>query len=48
MLETRLQEELQQIRRQGLERKITDLHFLDPTQALDREGKKYLVLSSNN
>lgn len=48
VLETRLTEELKQIKKLGLERKITDMHFLNPTQAVDRTGKEYLVLASNN
>lgn len=48
MLERRLTEELAQVKQQGLERKITDLHFSDPTQAVDRAGKNYLVLATNN
>lgn len=48
MLETRIAEELTCIRQAGLERSIMDLHFVNPVQALDRAGKTYLVLASNN
>lgn len=48
MLEERIAIELEQIRNSGLERKLTELHFLNPAQAVDRSGKKYLVMASNN
>lgn len=48
MLEQRIAEALTYVRQVGLERKITDLHFVNPAQALDRDGKTYLVLASNN
>ena len=48
MLETRIAKELAYISQAGLERRITELHFVNPAQAQDRNGKTYLVLASNN
>lgn len=44
----RMNTALKKIKELGLERKIFSLKFLTPTTAIDKNGKQYLVLSSNN
>jgi 7-keto-8-aminopelargonate synthetase-like enzyme len=48
MLHRRIEAELAAVAEQGLTRRVTDLQFTDAVTARDRQGKKYLVFSSNN
>lgn len=48
MLMERLQQELAVIKAANLQREIHDLQYLDAVRAQDRNGKHYLVFSSNN
>ncbi|MGI6262377.1 MAG: aminotransferase class I/II-fold pyridoxal phosphate-dependent enzyme [Succiniclasticum sp.] len=48
MLHRRIETELAAVAEQGLTRRVTDLQFTDAVTARDRQGKKYLVFSSNN
>lgn len=48
MLRKRIKEEMAAVQEAGLQRQITDLTFTDAVQARDRDGKTYLVFSSNN
>ncbi len=45
---SKLGESLNTLKQEGLFRSVTDLHFLTPSSAADKEGKTYIVLSSNN
>ena len=47
MLETRIAKELAYISQAGLERRITELHFVNPAQAQDRNGKTCLLYTSD-
>ena len=44
----RCEEKLAAIKNAGLYRRITDLQYDDAVTARDRNGKKYIVFSSNN
>ncbi len=48
MLQSRIQAEMEAVRSSGLTRQITDLSFIDAVRAKNRQGKEYLVFSSNN
>lgn len=48
MLRERIKEQMAVIRAEGLQRRITDLNYTDAVRASDRDGKEYLVFSSNN
>ena len=48
MLQSRIQAEMEEVRSSGLTRQITDLSFIDAVRAKNRQGKEYLVFSSNN
>jgi 8-amino-7-oxononanoate synthase len=48
VLMERLQQELAMIKAANLQREIHDLQYLDAVRAQDRNGKHYLVFSSNN
>lgn len=48
MLNNRLEAELAKLQADGLERRITDLQYMDACTAVDRKGTKFLVFSSNN
>jgi 8-amino-7-oxononanoate synthase len=48
LLHARIQKRLHTLYTTGLDRTITDLEFLDPVTARDRQGVLYTVFSSNN
>lgn len=48
MLNERITAELTKLQAAGLERRVTDLQYIDACTAVDRKGTKFLVFSSNN
>lgn len=47
-LENKLKEELYELKNHNLNRTIDDLRFINPTKAMNKEGKEYLVFGTNN
>ena len=47
-LESQLNEELDELKRNDLNRTVDDLRFISSTKAIDKEGKEFLVFGTNN
>ena len=47
-LESKLKEELEELKNNNLNRTIDDLRFISSTKAIDKESKEYLVFGTNN
>ena len=47
-LESQLNEELEELKNNDLERTVDDLRFISSTKAIDKEGKEFLVFGTNN
>ncbi|WP_298534847.1 pyridoxal phosphate-dependent aminotransferase family protein [uncultured Methanobrevibacter sp.] len=47
-LESQLNEELEELKNNDLERTVDDLRFISSTKATDKEGKEFLVFGTNN
>jgi len=47
-LENQLNEELEELKNNDLERTVDDLRFISSTKAIDKEGKEFLVFGTNN
>ena len=47
-LEIQLNEELEELKNNDLERTVDDLRFISSTKAIDKEGKEFLVFGTNN
>ena len=47
-LEKKLNEELEELKNNDLNRTIDDLRFISATKAIDNDGKEYLVFGTNN
>ena len=47
-LESQLNEELEELKNNDLERTVDDLRFISSTKAIDNEGKEFLVFGTNN
>lgn len=48
ILKKQMQQELDNIKTSGLYRKVNSLTFIDSTHAVDSQGKKLLIMASNN
>lgn len=47
-LESQLNEELEELKNNDLERTVDDLRFISSTKAIDKESKEFLVFGTNN
>ena len=47
-LESQLNEELEELKNNDLERTVDDLRFINSTKAIDSEGKEFIVFGTNN
>lgn len=47
-LESQLNEELEELKNNDLERTVDDLRFISSTKAIDRKGKEFIVFGTNN
>ena len=47
-LESQLNEELEELKSNDLNRAVDDLRFISSTKAIDKEGKEFLVFGTNN
>ena len=47
-LESQLNEELEELKNNDLERTVDDLRFISSTKAIDSEGKEFIVFGTNN
>ena len=47
-LEIQLNEELEELKNNDLERTVDDLRFISSTKAIDRKGKEFIVFGTNN
>ena len=47
-LESQLNEELEELKSNDLNRTVDDLRFISSTKAIDKEGKEFLVFGTNN
>ena len=47
-LESQLNEELDELKRNDLNRTVDDLRFISSTKAIDSEGKEFIVFGTNN
>ena len=47
-LESQLNEELEELKKNDLERTVDDLRFINSTKAIDSEGKEFIVFGTNN